>query len=150
MRILKAGVIYFLLLFALGWILGPIRFGRMTALLVEAIIMLIAMIVAAGWVTLRFDVPQTLGSTIPVGLVALAILAPAEIAGVLWVRGQSLQDYAASFVTAPGVISLVMFVLFAVMPTLVHASKTWPCRSNLLIHPGNSQRRLVSSENRPR
>ena len=25
MRILKAGVIYFLLLFALGWILGPIR-----------------------------------------------------------------------------------------------------------------------------
>ena len=126
MRILKAGVIYFLLLFALGWILGPIRelwavprFGRMTALLVEAIIMLIAMIVAAGWVTLRFDVPQTLGSTIPVGLVALAILAPAEIAGVLWVRGQSLQDYTASFVTAPGVISLVMFVLFAVMPTLV-------------------------------
>jgi hypothetical protein len=126
MRIFKAGVIYFLLLFALGWILGPIRelwavprFGRMTALLVEAIIMLIAMIVAAGWVTLRFDVPQTLGSTIPVGLVALAILAPAEIAGVLWVRGQSLQDYTASFVTAPGVISLVMFVLFAVMPTVV-------------------------------
>ena len=126
MRILKAGVIYFLLLFALGWILGPIRelwavprFGRMTALLVEAIIMLIAMILAAGWVTLRFDVPQTLCSTIPVGFVALAILAPAEIAGVLWVRGQSLQDYAASFVTAPGVISLVMFVLFAVMPTLV-------------------------------
>ena len=126
MRILKAGVIYFLLLFALGWIMGPIRelwavprFGRMTALLVEAIIMLIAMIVAAGWVTLRFDVPRTLGSTIPVGLVALVILAPAEIAGALWVRGQSLQDYTASFVTAPGVISLVMFVLFAVMPTLV-------------------------------
>jgi len=126
MRVLKAGVIYFLLLFALGWILGPIRelwavprFGRMTALLVEAIIMLIAMIVAAGWVTLRFDVPRTLGSTIPVGLVALVILAPAEIAGALWVRGQSLQDYAASFVTGPGLISLVLFVLFAVMPTLV-------------------------------
>jgi hypothetical protein len=126
MRILKAGVIYFLLLFAPGWILGPIRelwavprFGRMTALLVEALIMLMAMIVAAGWVTLRFDVPRTLGSTIPVGLVAFAILVPAEIAGALWVRGQSLQDYAASFVTAPGVISLVIFVLFAVMPTLV-------------------------------
>ena len=26
MRILKAGVIYFLLLFALGWIMGPIRY----------------------------------------------------------------------------------------------------------------------------
>jgi hypothetical protein len=126
MRILKAGVMYFLVLFAIGWVLGPIRelwavppFGRMTALLAEAIIMLIAMIVAVRWVILRFNVPQTLGSTIPMGLVALGILAPAEIAGVLWVRGQSLQDYAASFVTAPGVISLVMFVLFAVMPTLV-------------------------------
>lgn len=126
MRILKAGVIYFLLLFALGWILGPIRelwavprFGRMTALLVEAIIMLIAMIVAARWVMRRFNVHPNLGSTIPMGLVALGILAPAEIAGVLWVRGLSLQEYLASFVTTPGVISLVMFVLFAVMPTLV-------------------------------
>jgi hypothetical protein len=117
MRILKAGVIYFLLLFALGWILGPIRelwavprFGRVTALLFEAVVILMAMIASSRWVMRRFDVPLTLGSTIPVGLVALAILAPAEIAGVLWVRGQSLQDYTASFVTAPGVISLVMFV----------------------------------------
>jgi hypothetical protein len=95
------------------------RFGRVMALLFEAFIMLIAVIVSSQWVMRRFDVHQTLGSTIPMGLVALGILAPAEIAGVLWVRGESLQDYAASFVTGPGVISLVMFVLFAVMPTLV-------------------------------
>jgi hypothetical protein len=126
MQAAKAGLIYFLLIFAVGWILGPIRelwavpwFGRVMALLFEAVIMLIAMIVAARWVMRRFDVPLTLGSTIPMGLVALGILAPAEIAGVLWVRGQSLQDYAASFVTAPGVISLVMFVLYAAVPTLV-------------------------------
>jgi hypothetical protein len=82
-------------------------------LLVEAVIMLIAMVVSSRWVMRRFNVPQTLGSTIPMGLVALAILAPAEIAGVLWVRGLSLREYLASFVTAPGVISLVMFLLFA-------------------------------------
>src|SRR5215469_12767688 len=116
MRPLKAGLIYFLLVFALGWVLGPIRelwavpqFGRITALLLEAVIMLIAMVVSSRWVMRRFNVPQTLGSTIPMGLVALAILAPAEIAGVLWVRGLSLREYLASFVTAPGVISLVMF-----------------------------------------
>jgi hypothetical protein len=126
MRVLKAGVIYFLLLFAVGWVLGPIRelwavprFGRITALLFEAVIMLTAMILSSRWGMRRFDVPPTLGSTIPMGLVALGILAAAEIAGVLWVRGQSLQDNAASLVTAPAVISLVMFVLFAVMPTLV-------------------------------
>ena len=51
MRRLKAGLIYFLLIFALGWVLGPIRelwavprFGRITALLCEAVIMVIAML----------------------------------------------------------------------------------------------------------
>ena len=70
MRALKAGVIYFLLVFAVGWILGPIRelwamphFGRVAAMLSEAVIMLIAMIVAARWAIRRFHVPQTLGAT---------------------------------------------------------------------------------------
>ena len=126
MRALKAGVIYFLLVFAVGWVLGPIRelwavphLGRVAAMLSEAVIMLIAMIVAARWIIRRFDVPQALIATISMGLVALALLVPAEIAGVVWVRGFSLQGYFASFLTAPGVISLTMFLLFAAMPTLV-------------------------------
>jgi hypothetical protein len=53
------------------------------------------------------------------GLVAPGILAPAEIAGVLWVRGLSLHEYLTSFVTTPGVISAVMFLRFAAMPSLV-------------------------------
>ena len=126
MRPLKAGLIYFLLVFAVGWILGPIRelwaapkFGRIAALLIEAVIMMIAMIVSSRWLMGRFNVSQTLGATMAMGLVALSILVPAEIAGVLWVRGLSPQEYLASFVTAPGVISLVMFLLFTAMPTLV-------------------------------
>ena len=125
MRAFKAGAIYLLLVFAVGWILGPIRelwavphFGRVAAMLSEAVIMLVAMIVAARWAIRRFDVPQVLGATLPMGLTAIGLLFPAEIAGVVWVRGLSLQEYIASFVTAPGVISLVMFMLFAVMPTL--------------------------------
>jgi hypothetical protein len=126
MRTFKAGAIYFLLVFALGWVLGPIRelwavprFGRVTALLIEAVIMLIAMIISARWVMRRFEVHRTLGSTILMGLVALGILAPAEIAGALWVRRLSLNEYLASFGTAPGVISAVMFLLFAAMPSLL-------------------------------
>jgi hypothetical protein len=82
MRALKAGVIDFLLVFALGWISGPIRelwavprFGRVMALLAEAVIMLLAMIVTSRWVIRRFEVPHTFGSTIPVGLVALGGIA---------------------------------------------------------------------------
>jgi hypothetical protein len=118
MQTFKAGVIYFLLVFVVGWILGPIRelwavphFGRILAMLSEAVIMLIAMIVAAGWVIRRFHVPRTLPATISMGLVALGLLVPAEIAGVLWVRGLSLQEYLASFANGLGVISLVMFLL---------------------------------------
>jgi hypothetical protein len=113
MRTPKAGLIYFLLVFAVGWVLGPIRelwavprFGRITALLFEAVIMLIGMFLAARWVMRRFNVPQTLGSTMAMGLVALAILPAAEIAGIVWVRGLSLKEYLASFATAPGIISL--------------------------------------------
>jgi hypothetical protein len=64
-------VIYFLLVFAVGWILGPIRelwavpyFGRVAAMLLEAVIMLIAMIVSSRWVMRRFNVPRTLPATI--------------------------------------------------------------------------------------
>jgi hypothetical protein len=38
---------------------------------------------------------------------------------VRFLRAQSLQDYAASLVTAPGAISLSMFLLFAALPILV-------------------------------
>jgi hypothetical protein len=126
MRGLKAGVVYFLLMFAVGWILGPSRelwavphFGRVAATLLEAAITLIAMIVTARWVIRRFDMPQTLGATISIGLIAIGLLLPAEIAGVVWLRGLSLREYLASFVTAPGIISLLMFLVVGAMPTLV-------------------------------
>ena len=126
MQVLKAGAVYFLIMFGVGWILGPIRelwavprFGRLTGVLLEAVIMLIAMAVSARWVIRRFQVRPTFGSTISMGLAALAILLPAEIAGVVWVWGLSLRDYLGSFATGPGLASLLMFVLFAAMPMIV-------------------------------
>jgi|SRR5215472_9779546 len=120
MRVLNAGAVYFLLMFGVGWILGPIRelwamprFGRLTGVLLEAVIMLIAMAVSAQWVIRRFRVKPTFGSTISMGLVALGILVPVELAGVVWVRGLPLPEYLASFATAPGLVSLLMFLLFA-------------------------------------
>src|SRR6266478_2681639 len=91
----------------------------MAATLSEAVIMLIAMMVAAQWVIRRLEVPQTLSDTLSIGLIAIGLLSPAEIAGVLWVRGLSLREYLASFANAPGIISLLMFLVFGAMPTLV-------------------------------
>ena len=81
--------------------LGGAHLGRVEATLLEAIIMLIAMIVAARWVIRRFEVPQTTPATTAIGLVALGVLIPAEIAGVVFVRRLSFQDYFSSFLTAP-------------------------------------------------
>jgi len=89
MRALKAGLVYFVLVFAVGWVLGPIRelwalphFGRVAAMLSEAVLMLIGVIVAARWVIRRFHVSRTLPATISMGILAIGLLLPAEIVGV--------------------------------------------------------------------
>jgi hypothetical protein len=41
------------------------------------------------------------------------LLLPAEITGVLWIRGLPLQEYLRSFLSAPGGVAIVMFLLFA-------------------------------------
>ena len=67
----------------------------------------------------RFDIGRALPMRIGMGLVALGILLPAEIAGALWVRGLSLREYLTSFANPAGAVSLVMFLVFAAVPTLV-------------------------------
>jgi hypothetical protein len=128
MQTLKAGTIYFLLVFAVGWVLGPIRelwlvphLGQTMGWLLEAPLMVIAMIVAAGWVLRRLNVPYTLNARLAVGLVALGILLVAELAGVRWVRGISIQEYLAGYVTPSSLISILLFLLFAAMPSLKDA-----------------------------
>jgi hypothetical protein len=99
MRSLKAGVTYFLLVFVAGWILGPIRvlwvaprFGPLIAILLEAVVMVIVMIMAARLAIRRFGVATSLAATISMGLIAFGLLIPAEIIGVVWIRTFSLKE----------------------------------------------------------
>src|SRR5208282_1609756 len=64
MQVVKAGVLYFALVFAVGFVLGAIRtvwvvphVGTRTAELMEMPIMLAVTIVAARWIVLRLAVP---------------------------------------------------------------------------------------------
>jgi hypothetical protein len=124
--IVKAGVVYFLLVFAAGWVCGPLRelvvvprFGRTTGLLVEAPLMLIAMVFAARWTLRRFAVPAAIAARAAVGLIALALLLLVEAASLPLVRGVSVADYIAGHDLAAGLITLILFALFAAMPALV-------------------------------
>jgi len=123
---LKAGVVYFVLVFAAGWVLGPIRvlwvvphLGRTVGVLLEAPLMLLAIIFAARWVVRRCAVPDAFKSRISMGLIALGCLMIAEVGAATWLRGIPVREYLADFGTIPGLITLLLFLIFAVMPVLV-------------------------------
>jgi hypothetical protein len=131
MRAAKAGALYFALAFAAGWVLGPIRellltprFGPLAALLLEAPFMILAMALAAPWVVRRLAVPRE--GRPAMGVAALVLLLAAEAILSAWLRGLPLRAYIARFATAPGALSLALFLLFAALPSLlpVAASRT--------------------------
>lgn len=126
MRILKAGVLYFALVFGAGFILGPIRikwivphFGTRMAELMEAPIMLVVIVVAARWIVRRLAVPSRLSSLLGVGCVALGLLLVAEFTFVLWIQGLPISEYLASRDPVSGTVYYVMLGVFAIMPLLV-------------------------------
>jgi hypothetical protein len=129
----KAGVFYFALVFAAGWLLGPVRqrlvvprFGETAAVALEAPFMILAMCLAARWTVRRLAVASAARTRAAVGLIALALLLIAELAGARWLRRMSMSDYLTGFASTPGAISLLLFLLYAVMPMLVECRRRPP------------------------
>jgi hypothetical protein len=126
MQVVKAGVLYFALVFGAGFVLGTIRtlwvvprFGTRMAELMEMPIMLAITIVAARWTVLRLSVPIMWSARLEMGCMALVLMLIAEFGFVLWIRGISIRDYLATRDPVSGTVYYLMLVLFAVMPLLV-------------------------------
>jgi len=126
MPILKAGVLYFALVFGAGFVLGTIRtlwvvprVGTRMAELMETPIMLVVTIVAARWTVLRLAVAFTPPSRLGMGFIALGLLLVAELTLVLWLQGMSIREYFASRDPVAGTVYYVMLAVFAVMPLLL-------------------------------
>lgn len=121
-----AGATYFLAVFAAGFLLGPIRqfllvpqIGEVAGVLLEAPLMLAASWFAAWWTIGRFAVPARLAPRAEMGLTAFALLMLAEMAGALLLRGLTFAGWCAHFLTAPGAVSLGLFLVFAAAPLVV-------------------------------
>jgi hypothetical protein len=142
MRILKAGLIYFLLVFGAGFALAFIRlpflvprFGVRTAELMETPVMLAVIIWASHRLAHRH--PELgrfarLGS----GLAALVLLVAAELAVAYFLGARSPGQYVASRDPVSGIVYLASLVFFAVAPALWNSlpgpnnsSKPAPLRS---------------------
>src|SRR3972149_2207812 len=126
MKSLKAGVLYFVLVFGAGFVLGPIRIlwvvprvGDRTAELMEAPIMLGVIVLAARWIARRVAVPPTPPRLFGVGGVALGLLLVVEFTVVLWLRGLTIGEYFARRDPVAGTVYIVMLGVFAMMPLLV-------------------------------
>jgi hypothetical protein len=125
-QVLKAGVLYFALVFGAGFVLGTIRtlwvvprVGTRMAELTETPVMLVVTIVASRWVVLHLLVPYVPSVRLGMGAIALGLLLLAEFGFVLWVRGLSIRQYFASRDRVSGAVYYAMLGLFAIMPLLV-------------------------------
>ena len=126
MQILKAGLLYFVLVFGAGFVLGPIRilwvvprFGTRIAELMETPIMFMVTIVAARLIVRLLSVPSKLSSRLGMGCIALGFMLVAEFTLVLWLRGLSISEYLASQDPVSKTVYYVMLGAFAIMPLLV-------------------------------
>jgi hypothetical protein len=126
MRILKAGVLYFALVFGAGFVLGTIRtllvvprVGTRMAELLETPLMFVVTISAARFVVRRLAVPPTWSSRLGMGGIGLGLLVLAEFALVLWLRGMSIREYFASRDAVAGTVYYAMLAVFALMPLFV-------------------------------
>jgi hypothetical protein len=122
----KAGALYFALVFCAGFVLGTFRvlvvvprLGARAAELIEAPIMLAVTFFAARWTVRRLAVPSAWPRRIGMGLVALGLLLAAEFGVVLGVRGLSPREYFATLDPVSGTTYYALLGVFALMPLLV-------------------------------
>jgi len=126
MRIFKAGVLYFAIVFGAGFVLGPIRilwvvprFGTRMAELMETPIMFLVTIVTARWIVRRFALPLKASVRLCTGCLALILMMFAEFTLVLWLRGLSISEYLTSRDPVSRTVYYAMLGVFAIVPFLV-------------------------------
>ncbi len=126
MKVLKAGILYFALVFGAGFVLGPIRvfwavprFGTRIAELMEAPIMFAVVVVAARWMVRRLAVPPAPSSRLGMGFVALGLLLVAEITLGYLLWGLSITKLIATRDPVSGSVYYALLGVFAVMPFLL-------------------------------
>lgn len=125
-RIVKAALVYFLIVFGAGSLLGPIRLlfvvprlGERVAELLEMPLMLIVIIIGANWIVRRFRLPIGLIYRLGAGVIALLLGLFFEFGLVLIVRGLTLREYFESRDQIAASAYYLTLLLFASMPLLM-------------------------------
>lgn len=126
MHILKAGVIYFAMVFGTGFVLGTIRtlwivpqLGVRTAELLETPFVFVAIVLTASWISHRLG--NTGGSSIrlAVGLLSLSLLLVAETVMGVALLGLSIVEVFTKHDPVSGTVYYALLGVFTGMPWLL-------------------------------
>jgi hypothetical protein len=122
----KAGVVYFAVVFAAGFVLGTIRtlllvprIGPLAAVLIELPLMLAVAWVACRWLVRRLAIGDDWRGRLLMGVVAFVLLIAAELALSLLLFGGTVTGFLAALGTPEGAAGLAGQAVFAAMPLLV-------------------------------
>lgn len=122
---IRAGIAYFAVVFAAGFLLGVFRvlvllprMSEMTAVLLEIPVMLTIAWFVCRKVIARFAVPQALTDRFAMGLLALVLTLVAEAGISLFLAGRTLSEHIDLYRLAHVQIGLVAQLLTAVYPAI--------------------------------
>jgi hypothetical protein len=125
MTALRAGFVYFLLVFGLGLALGTVRTMLVGAGLSRALLVWIEIPIilafawwAAGWCAERFGVAIALASRLIMGLSMFSLLQAGELVVGLVLMGQTAQSHLAALTTGSGAAELLPQLLAALFPLI--------------------------------
>jgi hypothetical protein len=125
-----AGIAYFALVFALGFLLGTVRTffvrdapsgGRLLGVLIELPIMLAASWFLCRYAVRRFNVAPAVGPRASMGGVAFALLLLAELLVGALLFGRTPAEHLVLYRDASYAVGLAAQVAFALMPLATHA-----------------------------
>ena len=126
---IKAGAAYFVVVFALGFVLGAVRvlwlapmIGETAAVVAEQPVMLTASWFVARWLVRRYDFASA-SERLIMGACAFAMLMMAEMLLAVSLFGQTPGQWLDGVVTMPGPIGLAGQMMFGQMPLVVSRNR---------------------------
>lgn len=126
MKPIRAALLYFAVVFGVGFVLGVVRvlwvvpkIGAHAAELLEAPIMALAAFLTARWIVQRMEVPSAAPARLTMGFGALVLMLAAEFGLVLAVRGITFAEYLATRDPLTGTAYYLALLFFALAPPLV-------------------------------
>lgn len=126
MPILQAAILYFLLVFGAGFVLGTGRvlflvplLGERAAELLEMPLMLIIIVSAARWIVRHRLDGHRRAPALSIGFIAMGLVLIADLVVGMWLRGMSAAEVFLNRDSVSGTAYYVSLLLFAVMPAIL-------------------------------